>query len=94
MMESNSGALIEMPKYQSHKKVWALKIGQIKMEDINDDGSTLLRPTDEKYAPILVDKEFMNSRKPDRDGGYYVVYEDGYKSFSPTKAFEEGYTKI
>ena len=27
-------------------------------------------------------------------GGYYVVYEDGYKSFSPAKAFEEGYTRI
>ncbi|MCK9988658.1 MAG: hypothetical protein AzoDbin1_05130 [Azoarcus sp.] len=27
-------------------------------------------------------------------GGYYVVYEDGYKSFSPAIAFESGYTRI
>lgn len=27
-------------------------------------------------------------------GGYFVVYEDGYESFSPAKAFEEGYTRI
>jgi len=27
-------------------------------------------------------------------GDYYVVYEDGYKSISPAKAFEEGYTLI
>ena len=27
-------------------------------------------------------------------GGYYVVYEDGYKSFSPASAFESGYTPL
>jgi hypothetical protein len=27
-------------------------------------------------------------------GGYYVVYEDGYKSFSPASAFENGYTRL
>ena len=27
-------------------------------------------------------------------GGYYVVYEDGYKSFSPAGAFESGYTPL
>ena len=25
-------------------------------------------------------------------GGYYVIYEDGYTSFSPAEAFEKGYT--
>lgn len=28
------------------------------------------------------------------DFGYFVLYEDGYHSWSPTKAFEEGYTEI
>jgi hypothetical protein len=27
-------------------------------------------------------------------GGYYVVYADGYKSYSPAKAFEDGYTQV
>ena len=27
-------------------------------------------------------------------GGYYVVYKDGYESFSPAQAFEEGYARI
>ena len=27
-------------------------------------------------------------------GGYLVVYDDGYVSWSPAKAFEEGYTRI
>jgi len=26
--------------------------------------------------------------------GYYVVYEDGYESWSPTKEFQEGYELI
>ena len=36
----------------------------------------------------------MNEPETPRVGGYYVVYADGYKSFSPATAFEEGYTKI
>ena len=27
-------------------------------------------------------------------GDYLVIYEDGYKSWSPSRAFEEGYTRI
>lgn len=27
-------------------------------------------------------------------GDYYVVYEDGYTSWSPAKAFEDGYEKV
>ncbi len=27
-------------------------------------------------------------------GDYIVIYEDGYKSWSPTKAFEDGYTRV
>lgn len=27
-------------------------------------------------------------------GDYYVVYDDGYASFSPKKAFEEGYRRV
>lgn len=33
------------------------------------------------------------TRKP-KPGDYYVVYDDGYTSLSPAKAFEEGYTLI
>ena len=78
----------EMPKYQCHKKVWALKI-----KEIQDDKAT--QPTlafhEAGYAPISVDWDWYYKHKPVA-GGYYVVYEDGYKSFSPEKAFEEGYS--
>jgi hypothetical protein len=33
----------------------------------------------------------MHKHKP-QVGGYFVQYRDGYKSFSPAAAFEEGYS--
>jgi hypothetical protein len=49
--------------------------------------------TDKGYAPIEVDAAYVMKHDP-QPGGYYVVYKDGYKSFSPAEAFEEGYTRI
>lgn len=75
----------EMPRYQSHKKVWALKIATV-------DGYNLTF-ADPGYAPIRVEAG-MYSRYTPVPGDYYVVYDDGYKSISPAKAFEEGYTRL
>ena len=93
-------AVTPMPEYQSHKKVWALKIKAIEKdidlankEDRETDGSAMITPEENGYAPFKVDFIYMSKHDP-KVGGYYVVYEDGYKSFSPAKAFEEGYTKI
>lgn len=90
----------EMPKYQSHKKVWALKIAKIdkdidkaKEEDRETDGSAVITPADEGYGPFTVDGTYMAKHTPEV-GGYYVVYEDGYKSFSPAEAFDNGYTRV
>ena len=88
----------QMPRYKCHKEVWALKIAEIKRHNEDDpnaetDGSATITPAEEGYAPFRVDYEFMNKHKP-QVGGYYVVYKDGYKSFSPAEAFEDGYTAI
>lgn len=40
---------------------------------------------------FTVAQEFIEKHKP-QVGGYLVIYDDGYQSFSPAKAFEEGYT--
>lgn len=45
------------------------------------------------YSPIAVDANWYRKHDPQK-GGYYVVYEDGYVSFSPAEAFEGGYTRI
>lgn len=93
-------ALIEMPRYKCHKEVHALKISGIEMDLISahnegreTDGSATLTPTDKSFAPIKVPHDFV-SRNKLIVGGYYVVYSDGYKSFSPAEAFESGYTLI
>jgi hypothetical protein len=72
----------EMPRYISHKRVWALEL-----KDITD---FLLHFKDEGYASIPVEPE-MFSRYTPVPGDFYVVYADGYESFSPRQAFLEGY---
>lgn len=87
---------VEMPRYVSHKKVWALKIAKIARdgegEDRETDGSAIITPEESGYAPFRVDHAYMAKHQP-QVGGYYVVYADGYKSWSPAQAFEEGYTR-
>ena len=87
----------ELPRYKCHKEVWVLKIAGIKRdgegENRESDGSAEITPADEGYAPFKVDCQYMHKHNPEV-GGYYVQYADGYKSFSPAKAFEDGYTRI
>lgn len=82
----------ELPRYRCHKEVWALKIDSLKPRT-PDDGTLLLTPTDGRYAAFVLDAEYVSKHNP-QTGGYYVVYKDGYKSFSPAEAFEDGYTLI
>ena len=89
-MESNR----EMPRYQSHKKVRALKIAEIidPTEPGNETtGERIIVPADEGYVRFTVDHAYVSKHNP-QVGGYYVVYDDGYKSWSPAEAFEGGYT--
>lgn len=82
-MSSTTGT--PMPQYQCIKKVHALKIKHV-------DNNQIV-PEDETFAPFNVSDEFIARNNPER-GGYYVLYEDGYESFSPAEAFESGYTLI
>jgi hypothetical protein len=101
-----TGASSPMPQYQCHKKVRALKI--LGVESIKPTVAELQAILDEEggaeppggrltveapFAPLEVSPEWMRKHNP-QIGGYFVQYEDGYVSFSPAKAFEEGYTKI
>lgn len=80
----------QLPKYKCHKEVHAIKIKDI----INkESGASTIIPLDEGYLPIQVTKEYMQKHTP-KVGGYYVVYKDGYESFSPSEAFEDGYSKL
>lgn len=81
---------IQMPKYKCHKEVWALKIEQVKADNI---GRTFLHFADERYAPIEIANGWLMKHMP-VPGGYYVQYQDGYASYSPAEAFESGYALI
>lgn len=86
----------ELPKYKCHKTVWALKIARIHEPMLGSEGdgrSGYLYPEDQRYGAIAPGDEYFAKHKP-QAGGYYVVYEDGYKSYSPAPAFESGYTLI
>lgn len=96
----NNTPQIEMPKYKSHKTVHALKIKGIvfdsdlaQNEGRETDGSAIITPEEPGYAPFSVDNNYIRKHTP-KAGGYYVVYADGYKSFSPAAAFEDGYTLV
>lgn len=100
-MESQATA--EMPKYKSHKTVWALKIKELiydwelaNKENRETDGSLTIVPAEEGYGPIKVEAKFVPKHDPARPqvGWYFVQYSNGYKSFSPADAFEEGYMRI
>lgn len=54
---------------------------------------TFLVPTEDHLVRITVSSEYVQKHNP-QAGGYFVLYEDGYQSFSPAKAFEEGYIRI
>jgi len=77
----------EMPKYNCHKQVWALKIKEVR----EGENSPELAFEEEGYSTLPVDFDWYYKHKPEA-GGYYVVYKDGYKSYSPAQAFEEGYS--
>jgi hypothetical protein len=78
-----------MPKYRCHKEVWALKI--VRVEYFPYGGGRL--HFDPPFAPIDIRRRWINSHSA-VEGGYFVVYKDGYSSFSPAEAFEDGYTLV
>lgn len=86
-----SPTMTEMPRYECHKKVWALKIKEVRAS-IGDSriGLVFENPL---FSPREVSDEYHNKHQP-QAGGYYVQYEDGYESWSPAEVFESGYTLI
>jgi hypothetical protein len=83
-------AQMEMPRYVSHKRVWALEIATINRMT---PGKVVLSFRDKGYTPMTLNEDDpLFARYAPIQGDFYVVYADGYKSLSPRKAFIEGYT--
>lgn len=84
---SQPAPIPDLPRYQCHKIVRAAKILIV----IHDEGKTLLDL--QGAGAVEVSADFVTKHTP-KAGGYFVVYEDGYQSWSPAEAFEEGYTRL
>lgn len=80
---------MSLPKWKSHKVIEAAPIETI----IRGDGRGAVLELAGVDEPITVDQAYMDKHEP-QEGGYYVRYPDGYESWSPAEAFEEGYTLV
>lgn len=80
----------DLPLYQSHKKVRAAPIDHIEKSLAEPEKHIIFL---EGYGLEVVNSKMFARYTPVR-GDYYVVYDDGYASISPRKAFEDGYIKI
>lgn len=78
------------PKYQCHKEVSAAKITGV---EHGADGSLKLHLAGGFDNVVFSHEEMKRLQKPET-GWWLIVYADGYRSFSPGKAFEQGYTPI
>lgn len=78
-----------MKKYKCHKVVWAMKIVGFDFPPTGEENKGVLLLGQEQNE--FVSQEYFNHHNPEV-GGYYVKYSDGYESYSPAKAFEEGYS--
>jgi len=80
----------QLAEWQCHKVVKAGRL--ITLVHDADDGGFVLTVEDANGVPckVTVPEDFFARGAPIVDD-YIVVYEDGYKSWSPKKAFEEGY---
>lgn len=82
------------PQYESHKVVQAARIVGIARDD--DDNIVLwVRPDGDDTRDLeRFDTTVKAMMAQAMVGGYAMRYPDGFKSVSPEKAFEEGYTRI
>lgn len=83
-----------MLKFKSHKVVEAAKIKEIVRLGYNAGTDT------EDHGLIFEDGDRVRvafdwlAKHAPKVGGYFVRYPDGYTSWSPAAAFEQGYTKV
>jgi hypothetical protein len=85
---------MELPQYRCHKVVRAARILRIDTHPtMGGLGRLLLEWPDGTTVPWLVPPSYAAKHDP-QVGGYFVVYEDRYESFSPAAAFEAGYTLL
>jgi hypothetical protein len=74
-----------MKTYKCHKTVKAFKISKIEPARAGEH-----RLSSAEGDQVLVMQAWLDKHNP-AVGGYFVVYKDGYESYSPAESFEDGY---
>jgi hypothetical protein len=87
----STGVGAEIPRWRCHKEVHAAKIAAL---ETREDGSAVIAPVGGGYTIHARPGWRERFKGSEQDTGYYVLYDDGFESWSPSKAFEEGYTRI
>lgn len=77
-----------LPRYECHKEVNAGLITG--MQFLNGRTELVLG---EQNVTIEVDDEWFKLHPKTTIGGFYVVYDDGYCSYSPSEPFLKGYKR-
>lgn len=77
-----------LPRWKSHKEVCADKIMEVWSAPLawRLAGGGMVNVSLALLERVPRDKDVI--------GGYYVRYADGFESWSPAQAFEEGYTRL
>lgn len=78
---------LTLPEFDCHKRVRAAKIVDVMLVEDPKGASLVL----DNGQATPVDLAWIDKHTPS-PGGYFVVYQDGYTSFSPAEAFESGYS--
>ena len=82
----------DLPRYECNKIVRAAKITSIKLTGDHGNAWRVMI-----FGEIGEEQPFTGDWKDKHNpevGGYFVVYEDGYESFSPPIPFENGYKRM
>lgn len=91
-METKTDKAQGLPAFVCHKTVHAFKVKSINyFKNLKNPllGAELI-PFDSNIAPRTVSQDYVDKHKP-QVFGYYVLYLDGYESWSPAGPFESGY---
>ena len=91
MQSAESYHDVTLPAYRSHKIVRAAKITHVESADYGNIVRLTFTLPNGNRDYVEKPKTWGDRHKP-APGGYYVVYADGYESWSPAEAFEAGYT--
>lgn len=82
----------EMPKYQAHQQVHALKIQNL---EIHDDDSATITPVEGGYEAFITDPGWAEANAGNEDDpGVYLIHGNGHATWLSTEAFNKTYIRV